>query len=144
MKVRGYVRLWHLRGGVIVHTCEGPNIVTDGGKNLIANLVRADDPTGHPSHIALGSNSTAVAETQTILVTEIANTRTATGLGTVSANELKYPATLTNSSGGNWNVKEAGLFNDVVSGTMIARWLSGDLTVGDTESLTIDWTLTFG
>ena len=142
MKIRGWVRIVHRgRRGEVLRVVSGPNLVTSVGEDLLASIVESAGPT-RPSHIAVGEGATAVDKSQTALQgTE--KDRMALSVSRVS-NDLTYETTHSNTSGSEWNIKEAGIFNAGAAGTMLARFLSQTIDVQDQESMVITWTLTFG
>lgn len=97
------------------------------------------------SHIAVGTGNTAVSAGQTTLVAEI--DRVATGAGaqastTISNDSVQYSATFGPGTA-TGTLKEAGLFNASVSGTMIARVQFSDYPKGALDTLVVTWKLKF-
>ena len=65
MKLTGHVLIEASDG----QRAEGPNMVVNGGRDIFASLL--DDNTGtRPSHIALGTGTTAITLTDTTLENE--------------------------------------------------------------------------
>lgn len=140
MNVKGYVRVWDENGNLIA---EGPNVVTQAGKNLMAALL-AETSSAFPSHVAIGTNGVAPAETDTELQgTEIQ--RVAVSSKTSLANELTVNATIPASGRASAvSVQEFGIFNAATDGVMLARFIVGAVALATTGSFTLKWTLTLG
>jgi len=129
--------------GRVLRIIRGKNLVVSTGKALAASILSSS--SSRPSHMALGSGTTAPAESQTALVAEIAGSRATFTSNTVNGNELTYRRVFTNSSGGTWNVGEIGIFNAGAGGTMFSRFLLTPVTnVANTEVLDVTWTLPIG
>ena len=142
MRLSGWVRTVHRRGGKILSVREGANLVVDAGEALVAGIMDSVGPV-RPSHFAIGDSSAAIAAGQTSLQgTEHA--RLAFGSQVLTGNQLAYRAIFNNGSAGPWLVQEAGIFNDAVAGTMLARFLTQKATIAVGETLDITWTLTYG
>jgi hypothetical protein len=143
VKIRGWVRIVHRgkKGEVLSVRC-GSNLVTTAGEDLYAYIAESAAAT-RPSHMAIGTGSTAVDKSQTALQgTE--KDRVAFASTVRTGNDLAYNATHSNTSGSSWAIKEAGVFNAAAAGTMAARFLTQTIDVADQESIEITWTLTFG
>lgn len=141
MQPSGYVRVEaHDKDGNRVFLSEGKNMVVNGGRDLFADLI-ADNTGTRPSHMAVGTGSTAITLTDTTLESEvdrnaIANTTSASGVVT-----YKCFWGLSEANGN--TLANAGIFNAAAAGTMIAAYVL-DSTVSKTAaiSLTITWTIT--
>lgn len=135
--VSGHVRVEVSDGRVI----EQANVVTNLGRNRIAALI-AQDSTAFPSHIGIGTGTTAATVADTALVTEvdrnaITSDSAVSGVATFKAFFSK------NEANGN-TIAEVGMFDAASSGTMICRSvLSSTVAKTASVSLTITWTLTF-
>lgn len=130
------------RLGREVQRQKGKNLVVTAGKNLVANIMLPAGAT-KPSHMALGTGATVVAESNTALVAEVLRAAFSPA-PTVNGNELTYAATITNPGPSTPAVNEAGIFNAGAAGTMLSRWLTQQFTMGVSESVTVTWILTFG
>lgn len=97
------------------------------------------------SHMAVGTTNTAPAAGNTILAAQHADGRraldnapgaqsTTTGTNDSVTYICTFPAG--NSTGA---LVEAGIFNDVSAGTMLARTTFGTITKGASDSLVITW-----
>jgi len=114
------------------------NLVVDAGKAYIASRICGAAATA-VSHLAIGSNSAAVAAGQTALSTETA--RVAISSATPSAAVATIVATVPAGTG-TGTVEEVGLFNASSSGTMIARALTGTISKPAGLGLQFTWTIT--
>lgn len=145
MRITGFVKI-KVRGvdGKIREVQQGSNLVVDSGKEQIRDIISGlSTPPGRPSHMAVGSNDTIVVTTQTALQTETAViARVAITAVAIGTNSLKYSATIT--AAGAMEVKEFGIFNAITDGIMLARWLPSTVTLEPTETIDVDWTLTYG
>lgn len=120
-----------------------PNTVVNGGKAFIAQslLKTTSNSPAAMTHMALGTGVTAVAATQTALVTE-AGTRSAvtpTNTTVTTTNDtVQYVATFAagNATGA---ITEAGVFNAASAGTMLCRTLFSVINKGANDSMTITW-----
>lgn len=140
--------------GVYRFTLENP----DGSKevkyyhNLITTVAFAmilnnlTDPTPDndmlASHIALGSDDTAVAIGDTILGTETYRNAVAS---MTSADNVGYITGFFSQTETDGVYKEAGIFSDGAAGADTGILLSHvniDVTKSDVQKLTIDWTIT--
>lgn len=139
IKIKGMVRMELIGAdGQVKQITERENLVTTVGKNLIAGLIAAEVVTA-PNYLGIGTSNTAASVGQTALIgTELARVAV-TGIRTT--NSVAYTATF-NAGTGTGTIEEAGLFNASSVGTMAARWLTGTVVKGASDSLVITWTLT--
>lgn len=113
------------------------NLVVDDGLELIANLLVG---TGsYPGYMAIGSDGTTPAASDTALGSELA--RVAFTSATTTANVVTWVGTY-GAGVGTGTVQEAGIFNASTGGTMLARAIHGAFAKGASDTLTITWTLT--
>lgn len=115
-------------------------MVVTTGLNRIAALL-AQDSTAFPSHIAIGTGTTAAAAGDTALETEVDRNAIATTSSSGAVVTFKVFFGKTEANGN--TISEVGLFDQAAGGTMFARTILGSTVVKDaTKSLTITWTLT--
>lgn len=132
--------LLHDRDGKLKDHRTIKNMVVTAGKSLIASrLVNATDAA--PSHMWVGTSSTAAAAGQTDLVTPVASGRQVLGGTSRSSNTITYTATF-NAGVGTGALTEAGIFNANASGTMLCRTVFGTVTKDVGDTLTINWNVT--
>lgn len=117
-----------------------PNLVVTAGKVLIA--LRLSGSGTAPTHMGIGSSSTAPAAGDTALGVELSTgARPAFTSNTPSTNTVTYVAVF-NPGVGTGAVTEAAIFNAATSGTMLCRTTFGVVTKAAADTLTINWTIT--
>lgn len=116
-----------------------PNLVVQTGRNYIAHrMIGAGNTT--MSHMAIGTNNTAAALTDTTLGTETA--RVALTSSTANANVVTYVATFNPGTPSTANaVVEAAIFNDGSTGEMLCRTVFDVVNKGTLDTLSITWTV---
>lgn len=124
--------------GQIKHEQEVKNLVVTVGKNLIASRLK-DTTDAAMTHMAIGSGTTAAANGDTTLGTELG--RVSLTSTTVTNNNVAYVATFPAGTG-TGAVTEAGLFNAGSSGTMLCRTVFSVINKGAADTLGITWTVT--
>lgn len=140
--IRGHVRV-ELRGpdGELKETRDVDNLVVDAGKAQIAQRM-IDTSKAAPSHMAVGTGSTAPAAGNTALGTEI--DRNALTTNTRSTNVETLVGTWAAGDATNSAIAEAGIFNAASAGDMTARATFTAINKGALDTLTITWTITYG
>ena len=127
------------KGGFI--TLHKPNLIVDGGVDLIADaLGKPSSRPGVISHIAIGTDNTAAASTDTALGTEVARAA-ATYAHTSSTATFTMAATFAAGTGTGALV-EAAVLNAASSGTMLNRVVFSVINKGSGDSLTQTFTFT--
>lgn len=119
------------------------NLVVDSGLAYIMSRVK-DATANVMSHLAVGTSSTATADAQTTLISEIARislTSTTIVTTNVTGDSVQYVATFTPGVA-TGALTEAGLFNAGAAGTMLARTVFPVINKGDLDTLTITWKVT--
>lgn len=119
------------------------NLVVDAGLAYIASRMK-DTSSAVMSHMAVGTGTTAAADAQTTLISEsarVALTSTTIVTTSVANDSVQYVATF-NPGTGTAALTEAGLFNDVTTGAMLARTVFPVINKGDLDTLTITWKVT--
>jgi hypothetical protein len=124
------------RGGETIAVRDGYNVIATSGLHALADYLcsAAASATRNPFYfIAIGSDSTAEANSDTALGTELSR-----HTGTVTAFTAVYQVTATFASGsGTGNVYEYGLFNANSGGKMLSRDTEGLITKGANDTLTV-------
>lgn len=140
-KITGKVE-WQLINemGILIDEGIGENLVVDTGGILIAKALAEDSFTA-PTHMAIGSDDTAVDAGDTTLGSELG--RVALDSTTRADNEVEYVGTFPAGTG-TGTVEEAGIFNAGSGGELLAHFLTGTITKGASDSLVVTWTLTIG
>lgn len=121
----------------------GNNVVCTNGKEWLASFMSsaaAAAATNTARYLAVGTDSTAEAASNTALGTEVAR-----HTGTVSyVSGQIYQVTATFATGvAAGAIVEYGLFDSNSAGTMLSRDTEGVMTVGASDTLTIIYQLTF-
>lgn len=116
------------------------NLVVNAGLNLIRDLLDGDAPAGI-THFAVGTGATAVAASQTALVTETFRAAVTQRISDAQQLTVKYFLPSGSANGG--TLAEVGLFNAASTGTMFARAVLAT-TIAKTSSITVTftWTIT--
>lgn len=117
-----------------------PNAVVFDGKEYIAGRM-VGTPTAM-SHMAVGSDNTAVDATETgdaALGTELG--RVTLTSSTATSNVVTYVATF-GAGTGTGAIVEAGIFNASSGGVMLARTVFSVVNKGADDAMTITWSIT--
>jgi len=124
-----------------------PNLVVTVGKEWL--LQRINSTTVTPalmSYIALGNAANSPTAEDTQLASEIAASR-AELTWSITGASITYTASWFGGSpilvnqADNHAIAEAGIFNDVAAGTMLARTTFAVVNKGASDALTITWTI---
>lgn len=122
------------------------NLITDAGLAGVASRINGSGGENAFTYIAIGTGSTAAAEGDTTLQTEI----TTNGGERASATASRVTTTETNDTArlvytfnftGSFTVTESGVFNAASSGTLLARQVFTGIAVGNGDSLQITWSI---
>jgi len=120
------------------------NLVPTVGRTMIANNLTDPTPDDDPlvSHVALGTGTTAPANGDTTLETETFRNAVASR---TNGNNIAYITGFFDSTEVTGTFREAGIFVNgsgaADSGILLSR-VAINITKSNTETLTIDWTLT--
>jgi hypothetical protein len=142
----GYVVVSVVRGGQEIYHSEDHNLITNGGKDFISAQIGSTSPgTNGANYIALTTDSTSPAATDTTLASEITTGGLARAQGayahTTGTNTFTVSKTFTASSSFT-GVQKAGLFTASSSGTMLAETTFTSVNLNSGDTLTITWTIT--
>lgn len=138
IKATGQVRLvLRDKNGVIQMDKTVPNMVVTVGKNHIAGRM-VGTPTVM-SHMAIGTNATAVIAGDTALGTEVG--RVSLTSSTAVLADITYIATF-GPGVGTGALTEAGILNAGSAGTMLCRTTFGVFTKSADDTLTVTWKVT--
>jgi hypothetical protein len=132
-----------LRGpdGEIKHEEMIHNLVVTVGKNAIADQLLAAPTLGKPTHMAVGTGSTAAAAGDTTLGTEL--DRNALTSKTRSANVVTMVGDWA-AGDGTGAITEAGIFDAASAGNLYARAVFAAVNKAAGDTLSISWALTIG
>lgn len=140
IKPRGEVTLELRAADGTLKVLETHNLVVDLGLAFIASRMK-DATAAAMTHMGVGTSSTAAADAQTALVTQlvrVALTSTTLVTTTVANDSIQYLATFPAGTA-TGAITEAGLFNAASAGTMLARTVFGVITKGADDTLTVTW-----
>jgi len=124
--------------GLVIEQRDIENLVVNDGLNFICSRMK-DTTQAAMSHMAVGTNATAVAAGNTTLGTEVA--RVAITSTTVSTNTTQYVATFAAGTGTGALV-EAGILNASSSGDMLCHVTYAVINKAAADSMVITWTIT--
>jgi hypothetical protein len=131
------------RGSELVTQTSGYNVICTSGLHAFVDYLCSAAASATQNsffHVAIGSDSTTEAATDTALGTELSR-----HTGTVTAFTAVYQVKATFASGsGTGNIYEYGLFNANSGGKMLSRDTQGLITKGANDTLTVTMQLTFG
>ena len=120
------------------------NIIPTVGRTMLANNLTNASPDNTPlvSHVALGSGTDAPANEDTTLQTETYRNAVASR---TNGNNIAYITGFYSATEVNGTFRETGIFSDgsgaADSGILLSR-VAINITKSNSETLTIDWTLT--
>jgi len=122
------------------------NLVVNGGLAFLSGLLGGTGTV--PTYIAVGTDATAVAGSQTTLVAEITDTGLERAEGSVSqvtttATNDTFQITKTFTATGSKTIEEVGVFNDPSAGTMLSRALTTSKAIANGENLAVTYKLVF-
>ena len=137
IRLRGHLRVEHFADGELLDVQEVDNLVVTVGQNQITDQLLASPTIAKPTHMAIGTGTTAEAVGQTALVTETA--RVALTSKTRSGRVLTMVGDFTTGSA---TATEAGIFNAASAGDMGARGVFA--ANASATSLKITWTWQMG
>jgi hypothetical protein len=126
------------KDGNIIQEQTTENLVVNDGLNFICSRMEGTSQDVM-SHMAVGTDNTAVAAGDTTLGTELA--RVALTSTTVSTNTIEYVASYAAGTGTGALV-EAGIFNAASAGDMLCHVVFDVINKAAADSMTITWTIT--
>ena len=139
--VRGFMQavLRRKDGSVMYHA--QPNLIVNGGWDLLCNVLGLNSQPSDLTHIAVGTGTTAAAAAQTTLVTELARL-TATYAHTAGTMSCTFTRNF-GAGQGTGALTEAGLFNAASAGTMFNRVVFDVVNKQAGDTLAMTFTITF-
>jgi hypothetical protein len=127
------------KDGNLVEVRDVSNLVVDTGLTLIADAM-SDRTSVLPTHMAVGSGSTAPDHADTTLEAELGRVALT---NTVHTGGAVWTYTATFGAGvGTGALAEAGIFNASPAGDMLCRTTYPVINKGASDALTLVWTLT--
>jgi hypothetical protein len=116
------------------------NLVVSAGRDAIIERLDSSPATSQPTHMAVGTGSTAPAAGNTTLGAEI--DRNALTSNTASGGVLTMVGNWAAGDATNSAIAEAGVFNAASSGTLYSRATFTAINKGASDTLQITWTYT--
>lgn len=156
LKITGWVKVEVVRDGKLIYVHEGPNLIMNQGKNILAKSfyfsINASQKGFNPNATAvgaLGNSTTSPVATQTRLPTEISYVGVSRKIMTVNyvnatQNTLILRTTWT-ATGSVGAVQQAGLYNSLTNATATGfmAWNTFTSTnLVNNDQITITWTIT--
>lgn len=133
------------KNGKIIRKYEYHNLLPTVGRTAVANHLTSSSPSPADlriNYVALGTGVTAPANGDTILQTEVYRNAVASE---TNANNIAYITGFFSATETTGTYREAGLFINGTasanSGTLLSR-VAINITKSNTETLTLDWSLT--
>jgi hypothetical protein len=141
MTVTGEMHL-EVRGadGRIKATRHKKNLVVTTGRDAIIERLDSTPSTTQPTHMAVGTSTTAAAAGQTALIAEV--DRNALTSSVASGGVLTMVGNWAAGDATNGALAEAGVFNAGAAGTMYSRATFTAIAKGAADTLQITWTYT--
>ncbi|MGH9878456.1 MAG: hypothetical protein ACRD5H_12535, partial [Nitrososphaerales archaeon] len=148
VSVSGHVVVSVMRQGNEVYRFEDHNLITNAGKDFISAQIGSTSAASNgANYIALSSDSTAPAATDTSLAGEISGN----GLDRAQGTYSHTPGTDTytvqrafTATGAVSNIQKTGLFTAPFGGTMMAENTFSSVSLISGDQLTVTWTITIG
>jgi hypothetical protein len=137
---RCYVELFD-ENGDLKDLRDETNLITTAGFTAIVERLDSSPTTSQPTHMAIGTGSTAPAAGNTALVAEI--DRNALTSSVSAVNVLTMIGNWAAGDGTNAAIAEAGVLNAVSTGTLYSRATFTAINKGASDTLQITWTYTF-
>lgn len=142
LKGRYFVTLYGPDGDVKQYR-EGDNLVTTVGKEFLASFLKsavAAAATFTCKYIAIGTDNTAAAIGNTTLGTEIARQ---TGVASYTSGGIFNMVATFAAGTGTGSIVEYGLLSSSSVGTLLSRDVGGVITKGASDTLQVNYQLTF-
>lgn len=130
--------------GELKDSRERHNLIVTVGRNGITDRLLASPTIAVPTHMELGTGTTAPAAGDTALQTVIAASRVALTSKTRSTNVLTMVGDWAAGTATNAAISEAGVFNAASGGDMYSRATFTAINKGASDTLKITWQWTVG
>ena len=148
MPMKGHIKieLFDAQGNV-KEKIEKHNTFMAVGDAHVADQLAATSGEAAMGWMAIGTGSTAFTTSSTTLNSALDRNALASGYpeqqGGASDNDVVYKATWA-AGDGTGAIKEAGIFNSSIAGTMLAASTFSVINKGASDTLTITWTVSCG
>jgi len=113
---KGFLFLEQRRSGLLLAQRGIPNLITDAGRALFANLGIGTDTA--PSHIAIGTGTTAPTEADTAMETEVDRQAAVVSRVTISVTNDGSQFLYTFTIAATYDISEGGLLNAAAAGIL--------------------------
>lgn len=125
-----------------------PNLVVTAGLGWLVSRANANTDAVM-SHMAIGDSATAAAIGDTALGNEISRNALNVAGGTVASNVITFECTWAAddpnvTAPATTTITEAGILNAASGGTLLAHTVFTAVNKGETDSMTISWSITVG
>jgi len=140
-KVNLKIEKFDARTGKKIGEIKTHNKVVDAGLNLIRSFMAGNSPT-EPTHLAIGTGTTAPTKEDTALETEVFRD-TFTQTQEPETGKVTYKYYLASGDANSNNISEAGLLNADSGGTLYARATFEADEKTDAEAWTFTWDCTW-
>ena len=134
---KGLLFLEHRRNGLLLAQLAVPNLITDAGRALWANIGIGQDTS--PSHIALGTGTTAPAVGDTAMEAEVYREAAVLSRVTISVTNDGSQYLYTFTIDATYDISEAGLLNDAVAGILSCHQVFTALPCLASDTLKVTW-----
>jgi len=131
--------------GTVKEEKQVKNLVVDSGKTFIAAsmLKTTTNSPAAMTHMAIGTNGTAAAASDTALGGEVGTRVTFSPAASNASNVVTYVGTfLPNNPATSQGIQEAAIFNGSSGGTMLCRTTFSVVNKDPADTLAITWTIT--
>lgn len=138
VQLKGEVKIIHSNGKLLAH---GKNLVVDVGLEFVASRLGASATA--MSHMAVGDSATGTSDTDTALLGTELERSALTGT-TVDGKSVTFAGTVGLTFGLMRTIREVGIFNAALSGTMLCRFICSGFDISPGEYAFVEWTITIG
>lgn len=135
----GMLVLEHRRSGILLAYRVIPNLITDLGRALSANLLIGTDTA--PSHIALGTGTTEAAEADDVMEAEVYREAAVRSRVTMQKTDDGSQYQYTFNIDAAYDISEAGLLNAASGGVLICHRVFTAVPVMNGDTLKGTWRL---
>ena len=125
----------------LVDQIETHNLIVTAGRNLVRDRIYGSSSAAI-SHFWVGTSSQAVAATDTDLIAAVAGSRQAITQSVVASGQLTVKYFLPSGTANGSTLREAGIFNAVSGGTMLARATHGAIVKTSSVQVIYSWVIT--
>lgn len=137
LSMKGNVKAFLIKEDNSVEEIQVNNLVVKTGTDFVASRM-AGTSTPVMSHMAIGEGTSAPIEANATLQSEVG--RVSLDSTNVNESDITYTATFPQGTG-TGSIAEAGLFNDVSTGSMLSRTTFDVINKGTNDSIVLVWTI---